>query len=59
MAQKYSTPTAPVTFHEVSARSGEGVEEAFFSICKDVKHIFERENVIKPVIKIATGKEKR
>lgn len=57
LAERYSTPSMPVMFREVSAKTGEGVEEAFTAICREVKTIFERENIIKPVIKIATNKE--
>jgi hypothetical protein len=35
------------------------VEEAFCAICREVKQIFQRDNVIKPVIKISTGQEKQ
>lgn len=57
LAEHFSSENCKILFAEVSAKTGEGVQEAFHAISKKVKEEFERENVIKPVIKIAKVNE--
>jgi small GTP-binding protein len=53
LAEHYSTENCTILFAEVSAKTGEGVNESINAISKRVKEDFERENTIKPIIKIA------